>query len=90
MSQEDIARNHHLKEGLKKMNECIIAMKSQTLMKRANRALSGAGIRCEGVSIDPSVTKRGCGYGIAVSCRDAERAAAILDRKHITHGEVIG
>ena len=72
------------------MNECIIAMKSQTLTQRALRALAGVGIRGEPVSIDPSVTKHGCGYGITIPCREVERALQLLDRKHIAHGEIIG
>lgn len=72
------------------MSNCIIAMKSVTLAKKAERTLGSNGIRTEVVSIEPSLTKRGCGYGLNLSCRDTEKALELMRRKHITYGETLG
>ena len=77
-------RNDH------KMTECIIPIRTPTLAKKAERVLSAAGIRVNIVSVDPAVTKHGCGYGISVYCREADRARELLDRRRISYGDMIG
>lgn len=72
------------------MSDCIIAMRSSTLAKKAERALSGAGITCKTVNVDPSLTRRGCGYGVSLDCFDVQSAEKVLFTKNITHGEVLG
>lgn len=72
------------------MSECIIPMKSPTAAKRAQRALSAAGIRAQLVSIDPTLTRRGCAFGLSLACRESGQGAELLDRRGITHGEIIG
>lgn len=77
-------RNYH------KMTECIIPIRTPTLASKAERTLALSGIHSTVVNIDPSVTKRGCGYGVKLSCRDAERSLLILEKKHVPCGELIG
>jgi len=72
------------------MAECIITMKSMTYAEKAKRTALGAGIRGEIVSIDPSVTKRGCAYGLSLPCREAARLLPVLEKKGIRYGEVLG
>ena len=72
------------------MKECIIPMKSPTIASKAERILFAGGIRASIISVDPSVTKHGCGYGLSLFCRDAERAKYILDRRNIPYGDLIG
>ena len=72
------------------MADCIIAMKSMTFAEKAKRAASSIGIDTEIVGIDPSVTKRGCAYGLTLSCRETDRLIAALEKKHIQYGEVLG
>ena len=72
------------------MSNCIIAMQSATTAKKAERALAAVRIPCQTVSIDPTVTKRGCGYGVSVGCSFLSDAVRVLERKNISHGEVIG
>ncbi len=72
------------------MSECIIVTRSATISKKAERVLKATGIPVNIVNIDPSLTKRGCAYGLAVSCDRLERALDVLDRRRIIHGEVIG
>ena len=72
------------------MSECIITMKSVTYAEKAKRAAHSVGLQVEIVSVDPSVTKRGCSYGISLPCRDASDLIRLLERKKIPYGEIIG
>ena len=72
------------------MKDCIIAMRSVTLANKAERALRAAGIRTTLVSVEPSLTKRGCSYGLKVGCELVGESEKILDRRGIAHGEIIG
>ena len=70
--------------------ECIIAMRSATLAKKASRELAGHGIRCELVGIDPTLTGKGCGFGLSLDCSAADDALNILSKRKISHGDVLG
>lgn len=72
------------------MSECIIPMKSQTVAEKARRVANSERIRVEIVSVDPSVTKKGCSFGIRLLCSDVEYMKRILERKNIAYGEIIG
>lgn len=72
------------------MTDCILAMKTQTAAERARRIAVMEKIPAEVVSIDPSVTRRGCSIGIRMPCSYISAFQKILDRKNITYGDVIG
>ena len=72
------------------MSECMITMKSVTYAEKAKKAARSAGIMGKIVSIDPSITKRGCAYGISLPCGDVSGMIALLERKKIPYGEVFG
>ena len=72
------------------MAECIIAMKSQTYAERARRTAVFERIYVDVVSIDPSVTRRGCAYGIRLPCSEVEQMKSVMDKKNIPYGDVIG
>lgn len=72
------------------MADCVIGMKSQFLAEKARRTALMERIGAEIVSIDPSVTKRGCSIGIRLNCSDVERFKSILDRRKIAYGDIIG
>ncbi len=72
------------------MKDCIIAMRSVTLANKAERALRSEGIGSELVSVDPALTKRGCSYGLTVRCDMVDNIEEILNRRGISHGEIIG
>ena len=73
-----------------KLGESIIAMRSSTTASKAVRALTGAGIRALKVSVDPALTRRGCGFGVSVSVSDLDDAVRILDRRRISYGDILG
>ncbi len=72
------------------MADCILAMKTQTSAERARRIAVMERIPAEVVSIDPSVTRRGCSIGISMPCSYISKFQTILDRKNIMYGDVIG
>ncbi len=72
------------------MADCVIGMRSQFLAEKARRAAAFEKIGAEVVSIDPSVTKRGCSLGLRINCEDTDRLIRTLERKKIAYGDIIG
>lgn len=72
------------------MKDCILAMKTQTAAERARRIAVMEKISAEVVSIDPSVTRRGCSIGIRLPCAQVSELQEMLDRRKIPYGDVIG
>ena len=72
------------------MSECIITMKSATYAEKAKKAARSAGIGGQIVSIDPSITKRGCAYGLSLDCSVVQDLIRLLERKKIPYGAVLG
>ena len=61
-----------------------------TYAEKAKRIARSAGFHGTIVNIDPSVTKRGCGYGISLPCEDAAELVPLLRRRNIPYGEIMG
>ena len=72
------------------MRKCIITTKSQTLAKKAERSLSRTGIDSRVTSVDPSLTERGCGWGLELFCSDVSAAEQVLRRDRIYFGVTLG
>ena len=68
---------------------CIFTCRSMTVALRAERELREGRISGEVVTIEPSLTKRGCAYGIAVKTDACEKTEKILRKRHVPFGEVI-
>jgi hypothetical protein len=62
------------------MNICIATIPSLNICIKAQRALAENAIFRKIVSIDPKLTKRGCAYGIEISCTEEQRVRSILRR----------
>ena len=71
------------------MTKCTLTVSSRTLASKGVRTLVKAGIRAETVTVDPSVTARGCGFGIQIPCADADRAKTILSERGIGTGDLL-
>lgn len=69
---------------------CIISMKTMTAALRGQRVLLERGIRSEIVSLDASLTKNGCAYGLQFMCRDVSSVERILRDSRINYGEILG
>lgn len=72
------------------MPDCILAMKTRTAAEKARRAAAFARISAEVVSVDPSVTRRGCSVGLRLNCAEVDDLTELLDKKGIVYGDVIG
>lgn len=69
---------------------CIAAIKNMTGAMRARDTLRRVGIDSEVVSVDASLTKRGCAYGISFPCEREAEVKRILRNKKIDFGEIMG
>lgn len=69
---------------------CISAKKSMTHAIKARRVLMAAGIRCEIVNLDGSVTEKGCAYGVSFPCHLTDEVQSALKRYDLDYGEIIG
>lgn len=70
--------------------DCIIAMRSQTYAAKGGKLLQKAGIPYTIVSIDPSLTRHGCAYGLRLSHTHCADAKAVLDRHKLSYGDILG
>ena len=70
--------------------DCIIAMRSQTYAAKGERLLRRGGISSSIISIDPSLTRHGCAYGLRLSAAKCGEAQAILQKNHLAYGDVLG
>ena len=68
---------------------CIFTCRSMTDALRAERVLREGRISGEIISIEPSLTKRGCSYGITVNVQNCEKAESVLRKRHVFFGEVV-
>ncbi|MCI8611878.1 MAG: DUF3343 domain-containing protein [Clostridiales bacterium] len=69
---------------------CIAAMKNMTAAIKGRSALESVGIRCAIVSLEPTLTKRGCAYGLSFSCAYLDKVKSVLSSKRISYGEILG
>ena len=72
------------------MTDCILTMKSATEAERARRTAAEMRIAAWTVSLDPSVTRAGCAFGLRFPCGDADRLRAALRGRGISWGTMIG
>ncbi len=69
---------------------CVASTRTVTAAQMAMKALAREGISSELVSIDPSVTKNGCAFGISFSCSDEEKVRRILNKEKVPYGVILG
>ena len=69
---------------------CVASMRSMTQAMRAKYALVSDGINCEIVSLPPSLTRRGCAYGIRFECRFENSVRNRLQSLGMRSSEIVG
>lgn len=69
---------------------CIAAIQSMNYAIKAQKVLSARNIGVEIVKLDPTLTERGCAWGIQFDCRLVDEVKRTLDSKNIPYGEIIG
>ncbi|MCR4904615.1 MAG: DUF3343 domain-containing protein [Clostridiales bacterium] len=72
------------------MPDCILTMKTRTQAESARRIAGEMRIPASVVSVDPSVTRYGCAFGLRFPCAASDRLTSVLRRKNLSFGEVIG
>ncbi|MBQ8475241.1 MAG: DUF3343 domain-containing protein [Clostridia bacterium] len=68
----------------------IATVKSMTAGIKGCDVLRRYGISCEVVSVDASLTKRGCSYGISFHAERVDEVKRIFGVKGIDYGEIMG
>ena len=76
--------------GNRNNKQCIIALPTPTYAMRSAELLKAYGISAQVVKLDPSVTRKGCGNGITLSCNALLRARDILLDHSIPVSETAG
>lgn len=71
------------------MRTCIATIPSLNICIRAQKALANEGLYSKIVSVDPSITRRGCAYGIEFSCSDERQIRNILRRAGVSISQII-
>ena len=68
---------------------CVIAMPSLTYALQGEALLDNAGIYVRVIKLPANATKKGCAYGLEVSCVYLDEAARRLREKNVRHGELL-
>lgn len=69
---------------------CIASMKTMTAALRGQRLLLGAGIESQIVSLDRTLTKNGCAYGLSYPCTRDREVERILNAHKVAYGQLMG
>ncbi|MBR4072062.1 MAG: DUF3343 domain-containing protein [Clostridia bacterium] len=69
---------------------CIATVRNMTGAIKIRDALIRGGIYAEIVSVDASITRRGCAYGVSFQCSKVPQVKRILNVKRIEYGEIMG
>ena len=66
------------------MKSCTAAIGSLTLAMKAHSMLTSSGLNGRIVKLDPSMTRRGCAYGIEYSCEDHKAVRSAFNTAKIS------
>ena len=69
---------------------CIATVRNMTGVIKIRDALIRSGISAEIVSVDASLTRRGCAYGVSFSCDMETQVKRVLNAKRIEYGVIMG
>ena len=66
------------------MKSCTAAIGSLTVAMKANAVLEQSGLSGKIVKLDPSMTRRGCAYGIEYSCEEHKAVRSAFNTAKIS------
>ena len=66
------------------MKSCTATIGSLTLAMKAKSALDAASLYCKIVKLDPSMTRRGCAYGIEYDCENHKAVRSAFNTAKIS------
>lgn len=64
---------------------CIFRFPSVTYAQRASKALSEKSILHSIIELDPTVSRKGCSYGVEIPCYEYRNVNKILLRLHVRY-----
>ena len=68
---------------------CAVALRSMTHAIKAKKALSESYIDSEIIKLEPSMTKKGCSYGVSFNCVNLNSAYEAFKKMSIKYTELI-
>ena len=68
---------------------CIIALRSMTYAIKAKNTLQDSYIDCEIVKLEPSMTKKGCAYGVSFNCVNTNNVINAMKKSSINYTELL-
>ena len=68
---------------------CAIALKSMTYAIKAKKALNDNYINAEVIKLSPSMTQKGCAYGVKFDCVNLYLVQEALRKNSIRYTELI-
>lgn len=71
------------------MKKCIIAISSVNYAIRSERYLAERSINTRIIKLQPHVTKKGCAYGLELSCKDLPAALSFMERAKLPYSEIV-
>lgn len=61
------------------MSKCIITLPSMTFAQKARKILTANDLEVTARKLTPEQAEKGCGWGIALSCSQTEKAVRVLN-----------
>ena len=71
------------------MKKCIIAISSVNHAIRSERYLAERSINTKIIKLQPQDTKKGCAYGLELSCKDLPAAISFLEKARLPYSEIV-
>ena len=68
---------------------CFASLKSMTYAIKAKKALSQNNINSEIIKLDPSLSKKGCLYGIKFDCTNYYAVESILNSNNVKYSQIL-
>ena len=68
---------------------CVASVRSMTHAQKAKKTLESHLIECEIIRLEPSMTKKGCAYGVKFQCINLYAAKNALDDSSVKYTEII-
>ena len=89
MAEDIFRRIRTMKGGFSFMETRILTMTSQTIAVKAKRLLEKNGIYVRIVRPSPTLTPKGCSFGLQIDERLLASAIKYLEQNDIPYGEII-
>ncbi len=69
---------------------CIATARNMTMAMKIRDTLARSSVKAEIVSVDVSITRHGCAYGVSFDCAEEAQVKRVLRLRRVDYGEIIG